>query len=133
MLSTCCLCVCDAEDRAPLALCRSSFWELPGRAELLPLDSGSVHAFSVTRSAAAFGEAFLRFGAMAVCFLFSHCTASKWLCFIMDLRLYLIVLIIFLRACAGGVAGIEADTLLVGFELHFRSFCGFFGTLFIFF
>lgn len=48
----------------------------------------------------------------------------------MDLRLHLIVLIIFLRARAGGVAGIEADTLLVGFELHFRFLCGFFGILF---
>lgn len=69
---------------------------------------------------------------MALCFLFPHCAASKWLRFITDLRLHLIVLIIFSRACAGGVAGVEADTLLVGFELHFRSLCGVFGALLFF-
>jgi len=42
----------------------------------------------------------------------------------MGLRLHLIALIIFVRACAS-VARVEADTLLVSFEVRVRSLCGF--------
>lgn len=43
----------------------------------------------------------------------------------MGLRLHLIVLIIFLRASASVVARVEADTLLVSFEVCVRSLCVF--------
>lgn len=102
------------------------------RAELVPLGSGSVHSVSRLLLLLLFGVAFGDLETVAVCILFPYCTASKWLRFIKDLRLHLIVLIIFLRACAGGVTGVEPDTLLVGFELHFRSLCGVFGTLLFF-
>lgn len=125
---TTCLCVCEPKDRAPLYLCRSRFWELRGKGRAGPSGFWKC-AFSVSCSAAAFGVVFGDLETVAVCILFPYCTASKWLRFIKDLRLHLIVLIIFLRVCSGGVAGVEPDTLLVDFELHFRSLCGFFGTL----
>lgn len=131
MLSTW-LCVCEPQDRVPLASCGSGFRELRGKGRAGPSGFWKC-AFSVTPSAAAaFGVAFGDLETVAVCILFPYCTASKWLRFIKDLRLHLIVLIIFLRACAGGVTGVEPDTLLVGFELHFRSLCGVFGTLLFF-
>lgn len=73
-------------------------------AELVPLGSGRVHSVShvLLLLLGWFFEIWRPW-------LFAFpIIASKWLRFITDLRLHLIVLIIFLRACAGGVARVEA-------------------------
>lgn len=83
--------------------------ELPGSGVLV------LHcAFSATPSVLLLGASLGHLG------IVPPCPAPKWLLCIKDL----IVLIVFWTVSAGGVAGVEADTLLAGFELHFRSLSG---------